>query len=242
MSNRSTQTELNKPIFLAVLSAIFLTLYTTGEGQQQPVEDRVAELKTSLAASQVKLKQYQWIETTTISVKGEEKAQMQNRCYVGAEGGVSKVPFAAAPAQKKKRGIRGKIVEKKQGEMSDYMLQAVAMVKNYVPPSPNLIQAVQNAGKVSVEILQPSERVRLVFGDYFRPGDELGIEIDLTNNRLLGLTVNTYLDGSQDGVSLDVNMASLEDGTIYAEAIKLNAPARNLEAAISNSGYEKVQN
>jgi len=210
--------------------------------QQPSVPERVATLKATLAASQVVLKQYEWIETTTVSLKGEEKSRKQNRCYHGADGGVTKVPLTAAPPPAKKRGLRGKIAESKKEELTDYMQQAVGLVKSYVPPNPAQIQAAKDAGKVSVDILQPGKRVRLNFRDYLKPGDNLGVEVDMTSNRLLGLTVKTWLEDAKDAVSLDARMASLADGTTYADAITLNAPAKKIKVVVDNSGYRKMGN
>ena len=55
-------------------------------------QQRVGMLKQWLQASQAQLRHYEWIETTVVSVKGEEKSRQQNRCYHGAEGKVQKVP------------------------------------------------------------------------------------------------------------------------------------------------------
>ena len=46
----------------------------------------VAALKRSLAQSQQNLRKYEWVETTSVSLKGEKKSRKQNRCYYGAEG------------------------------------------------------------------------------------------------------------------------------------------------------------
>ena len=51
--------------------------------QTQTVDQRVAAIKQSLAQSQAALKAYEWIETTAVSLKGEEKSRTQNRCYYG---------------------------------------------------------------------------------------------------------------------------------------------------------------
>ena len=150
-------------------------------------------LKATLAASQAVLRQYEWIETTVVSLKGDEKSRKQERCYYGADGGVQKVEINASPEPQKKRGLRGKLVEKKKEELTDYMKQAVALVKSYVPPSPAKIQAAKDAGKVSIDVLEPGKRARLNFLDYEKPGDNLGVEVDLANNRPLGLKVSTYL-------------------------------------------------
>jgi hypothetical protein len=190
------------------------------------VPERVAALKQSLAQSKMRIKQYEWIETQVISLKGEEKSNTQSRCYYGADGNLQKVPVAAAPKETKK-GLRGKIVAKK----------AVALLKMYVPPDPDRLEASKIAGKVSLTPLQPGIRVRLDFRDYLKPGDTLGVDVNPSNNRLLGLKVSTYMDGPTDPVSLDVTEGDLNDGTQYNSRITLAAPSQNLSVSVTNSGY-----
>ena len=55
-------------------------------------QDRVAALKQNLQQGQALIRKYEWIETTIISLKGEEKARKQNRCYYGADGKVAEGP------------------------------------------------------------------------------------------------------------------------------------------------------
>ncbi|MBP7588898.1 MAG: hypothetical protein KBA72_13180 [Thermoanaerobaculia bacterium] len=225
------------------LAVVFQLAHPGAATAQAPtVGERVAALKASLAASQAALMKYEWIETTVVSLKGEEKSRQQNRCYHGADGGVQKVPVAASPAPKEKRGLRGAVIANKKEELTDYMQQAVALVKSYVPPSPALIQAAHDGGRVSLEVLQPGKRVRLNFRDYAKPGDSLGVEIDPSNNSLLGLTVKSYLEGPADAVTLDARFAQLTDGSTYADAITLGAPAKGVNVAVDNSGYRKTGN
>ena len=226
---------------LTGLCALLLTL-TNPAIAQQSVAERVAALKVSLATSQAALKQYEWVETTVLSLKGEEKSRKLNRCYYGADGGVTRVPLAAAPPPQKKRGLRGKIVENKKEELADYMQQAVALVKTYVPPNPAKIQAAKDAGKVTIEVIEPGKRARVNFRDYEKPGDNLGVEVDLVSNRALGLEVATWLENAQDAVKLGVRMGQLNDGTSYAAAITLDAPAKKIQVAVENSGYRKMSN
>src|SRR6188768_3500246 len=63
--------------------------------------DRVTALKQSLQDSQLAIRKYEWVETTSISLKGEEKSRKQQRCYYGADGKLQKIamgPAAPAPA------------------------------------------------------------------------------------------------------------------------------------------------
>jgi hypothetical protein len=224
------------------LSALLLTLSNPAPAQAQSVEERVAALKASLATSQANLRQYEWIETTVVSFKGEEKSRKQERCYWGADGKLQKVEVTASPAPEKKRGLRGKIIANKKEELTDYMKQAVALVKTYVPPNPAKIQAAKDAGKVTIEVLEPGKRARVNFRDYEKPGDNLGVEVDPASNRALGVKVATWLDDAKDAVTLDVRMGQLSDGTTYAAAITLGAPAKKIQVAVENSGYRKTGN
>jgi len=206
---------------------------------QPSVAERVTALKACLGASQAALRQYEWIETTAISLKGEEKSRKQERCYYGADGKVQKIVVAAPPPPAKKRGLRGKIIENKKEELTDYMKNAVSLVKAYAPPDPAKLQAAKDAGKLSIEVLEPGRRARLNFRDYERPGDTLGVEVDLANNRPLALKVATYLDDAKDAVTLEVRMGQLNDGTTYASDITLEAKAKKLKIAVQSSGYRK---
>ena len=198
-------------------------------------------LKATLAASQVVLKQYEWIETTVISVKGEEKSRQQEQCYYGADGGVQKVEVSQIPGAKEEAWPEGRVAENKKEELTDYMKSAVSLVKSYVPPSPAKIQASKDAGKVSIDLLEPGKRARLNFRDYEKPGDNLGVEVDLVSNRPLGVKVSTYLEDPKDAVTLDVRMGQLNDGTTYASDITLEAKAKNLKVTVQNSGYRKTR-
>jgi len=124
--------------------------------------------------------------------------------------------------------------------MTDYVKSAVSLVKNYVPLSPARIQAAKEAGKIAIELLDPGKRARLNFRDYEKPGDNLGVEVDLVNNRPLGLKVSTYVEDAKDAAMLDVRMGQLSDGTTYASDIAINAKAKNLRVTVKNSGYRKT--
>ena len=207
--------------------------------QSTAMEERVAALKQSVARDQQNIRQYEWIETTVITLKGEEKSRQQKQCYYGAEGSLQKVEVSATPPPKKKRGLRGRVAENKKEELTDYMKQAVALVKTYVPPDPVRIQAVKDAGKVSLDLPGGGKGARVNFRDYAKPGDVLSVEVDPASNRVMGLTVATYLDDAKDTVTLDVRFSALQDGTGYPATEVLVANAKNLSVNVTNSGYRK---
>jgi hypothetical protein len=213
---------------------------SAAQAPQLSLPERVAALKTNLAASQVALRHYEWIETTVVSLNGEEKSSKQQRCYYGADGALQKVLIDASPPPAAKPGLRGRIIANKTAELTSYMQSAVSLVKSYVPPDPAKIQAAKDAGKVGIDVLVPGQSARINFRDYQKPGDNLGVGIDIASNRISGVTVATYLESPADVVTMTAVMAQLDDGTSYASGITLNAPAKSLSVTVQNSGYRKV--
>jgi hypothetical protein len=209
---------------------------------QPSPQERVAALKQSLQENQKRLAQYEWIETMTVSLKGEEKATRQQRCYYGADGKIQKVPVGdEAPQASQGRGRRGgrlkqKIVENKKDDMQEYMERAVSLIQMYVPPDPALIKSAKDAGTVAAGADEPG-RARLEFGDYVKAGDLLAIDIDTAANHLAGLSVASYLDSKEDAVNLAVHFATLQDGTSYPAQTTLDAKAKNIRVTLTNSGY-----
>lgn len=211
----------------------------------QSPQERVANLKAWLQASQGQLRHYEWIETTATAVDGEEKSRTQNTCYYSVDGQLQKV---AVPSQGDEKSggppgilLPGKLLKKagehKKAELTEYMKNATALIHTYIPPDANRIQQAVNAGKMGMNMLEPGRRIQLAFKDYLKEGDQLSVDIELPTNRLLGMHVSSYLDDKKDAVTLDVTMGVLPDGTIHTAQSVLNAPAKKVKVTIDNSGY-----
>ena len=218
--------------------AIFLVAGGIASAQGPAVAERVAALKSSLASSQAILRQYEWIETTVVNLKGEDKSTTQARCYYGADGKLQKVPVVAPPPEKKKGGIRGKVIENKKEEMSDYMKEAVALTKRYLPPDPARLEQAKAAGNVTVSP-QPGNRVRVGFANYLKPGDNLTVEMNVADNSLVSANVASTMDSDKAPVTLVVQFGKLDNGATYESQTVLDAKGKDLKVTIQNSGYRK---
>jgi hypothetical protein len=210
-----------------------------GTAAQPTTAERVAAIKANLATSMQNLKTYQWTETQVVNLKGEDKSAKQFSCAYGADGKVVKTPMTPPAEGKDKPGLRGKVIENKKEEMGEYMQSAVALIKTYIPPDPAKLQAAKDAGKISMTPLEGGKRVRLDVKDYQKPGDNLGIEIDATNNQIVGLSVASYLADAKDAVKLDVKMSALADGTGYPATIVFDGVSKQMKVTISNADYKK---
>ena len=241
-----------QPAILVAAIALVAAGFTSHASETQDKvtpEQRLAAFKQSLAENQKRLRGYEWVETTIISLKGEEKSRKQQRCYYGADGKVQKIAMGEKPAAKEASGggggrrgggrVKKQIVENKVEDIQDYMEAAAALIHQYVPPQPELVQKAKDAGKMTVNPVDPG-KVRLEFKDYVVPGDRFTIDLNAAANSIGAVNVNTYLDEPEDVVSLDVRFAALPDATSYPAQTTLDAKAQNIRVVIQNSGHKPV--
>jgi len=238
MNSRIERSKHSLQLSLAFLATTALA--QQGGGGNPELQEKIAALKKSMAQSQQVLRQYTWMETTQVSLKGETKSTTQASCQYAADGKVVKTPVdTAQPQQKQQRGVKGKVVANKKEEMSDYMKSAVALIKGYVPPDPARLQDAFKAGKA--ELQQSAGGVAtLVFHDYLKPGDSMSLAVNAQTNTMQGVSVKSYLDDAKDAVNLTVRFATLPDGGTYAAETVLDATAKQMQVRITNSGYRKL--
>jgi hypothetical protein len=223
---------------LKIVGAIALLIAVPAFAQNSEPQQKLAAVKQSMAENKLRLQQYQWSETTQLTVKGDEKPPTQNLCHYGPGGQVQKVPIGPPPEQPSGGRVKQRIVAKKKAEMKDYMQDVKALLSMYVPPDAQKMQQSQHAGNFS---LNPSGGVvNLVFANYALPGDKMTLTFDPNTKKITGLNVSTFMGQAKDTVTLQVRMASLPDGTNYAQQTILNATAKQLIVTTTNSNYQKL--
>lgn len=116
----------------------------------QDLQQKLTAAKAAAGANQQALRAYSWIEKTEISLKGEVKNTKVDMCRYGPDGKVEKTPVVEPPPSKRARGLKGRIVEKKTEEMKDELAAAAGLIRQYVPPSPEMLQAVRRQVEVRV--------------------------------------------------------------------------------------------
>ena len=236
----------------ATIFAVALWGQQSPEAAKQALQQRVAELKQSMAQSKESLKQYQWTETTEISLKGDVKKREQKECRYGPDGEVQKTVVGGGEEAEGKKGggrrgrrgggrLKAKIVEKKVGELKDYGERFGSLIKRYVPPDPERLKAVVQAGNASVDRSSGDSQASLVFRNYLKDGDELGLTFDTAALALRSYTVRSYLDGPEDQVNLSVNFRSLHDNTNYVAETLLESSGKQLGIKVTNFGHRKIQ-
>ena len=233
---------------LATAVGVVLAWAGTGAAQAPPTPDQmVAALKQNLAESQKRLRQYEWVETTSISLKGEEKSRKQQRAYYGADGKLAKVPLGDPAPQAQQGGGRGRgsgrmkerIVENKKDEMTDYMERAAALIEQYVPPSPENIQKAKDAGKWR---FVHQSRGRFASSSPTSCSHRTCWPSTWTPRRCSERDQRSDLSRKEGrhGHARTFVSARLTDGTSYTAQTTLEAKAKNITVVIQNSGHRPL--
>jgi hypothetical protein len=223
---------------LMIIGAVALVASFPATAQNSDLQQRLAAVKLSIAENKQRLQQYQWIETTQLTLKGDAKPPSQQLCHYGPDGQVQKTPIGAPPQAPSGGRMKQKIIKKKTAEMKDYMEDVKALLSLYVPPDPQKMEQAYQAGKFS---LNPAgDIMNLVFRDYAQPGDQLTLAFDTGARKITSLNVNTYMDEAKEVVTLEVHMASLPGGTNYVQQTFLDATAKKLQVSTTNSDYQKL--
>jgi hypothetical protein len=230
---------MKRTVMGCTLAAVAAALVAGRPAEAQDLQQKVAAAKQAAAQNQQALRSYSWVEKTEISLKGEVKNTKIESCRYGSDGKVLKTPMSEPPApQKKQRGLKGRVIEKKTGEMKEDMQAAAALVQQYVPPQPDKIQAAMAAGRITMAPGAATGALRIA--DYEKAGDALVLTLGTADKGLKQIAVDTWKDNPSDKVTLNVQMQSLADGTDYAGTVVLAIPSSNIQVRITNSNYQKL--
>jgi hypothetical protein len=235
-----------KKTAVAILAgaAGLLTLFAVSLQGQGEMQQKMLELKASMAKNKAALATYTWQETVAISVKGEVKKTQHYQVQMGADGKPQKTSLDqdAAPAQDSgARGgrLRQRIAAKKKEEYEDYAESMKTLAQKYMPPDKDAIQGAYLKGNVSIT---PSagDDTKIVIKDYVKPGDSMTILFNKAQKQISSISVATYLDDPSDAMNLSVQFSSLPDGTSHVSSATINGVSKQLSIATSNSNYRKI--
>lgn len=220
------------------ISVIAICLAIPVFAQDGAVQEKMAGVEQAMAENAQTLHQYQWTETTQLTLNGDPKPPTQNLCQYGPNGQVQKTPIGRPPEQPSGGRLKERIIEKKEDQMKQYMGEVKGLLSMYVPPDPEKMGQAKQAGNVSLNLVPGA--VNLIFINYAQPGDRMTLTFDTNTRRITSLNINTYMGQTKDAVTLHVQMGGLPDGTNYAQQTVLDAAAKQLQVTTTNSDYQKL--
>src|SRR5271169_3018145 len=84
---------------LVMIGAVTLAITVPAISQNSEVQQKLADVKQAAAENKQKLRQYQWIETTQLTLKGDAKPPTKNSCQYGPDGKVQETLIGPPPQQ-----------------------------------------------------------------------------------------------------------------------------------------------
>jgi len=225
---------------MALVALLFGSITAPALAQNPTVSERVRAVKAYLEENQPVLRQYKWTETTIISVDGAEKSRTQLRCSYGADGTIRKVPVQPPAQKNKKLAMLNNSGKKDKQETPAYMQDAVKIIHMYLPLNPGGLQAVTDNSKLSFSETDPAKRGRLTIRDFVIRGDRVDLDLDLTNNRPVSLSINGFLTTDQDPFNMTVTFGTLYGSAVFARETVLTSKQKKLNIVVTTTDYHEI--
>jgi hypothetical protein len=231
--------QLTRGSIVTAVAALFVSALPF-HAQSPEVQQKLAEIKTAMAANKQALAHYTWQEQQTTSINGEVKKQQVFQVSVGPDG-QQKTQIGGSQAPPPSGGrLKQRVVEKKTAEFQEYGQQIAALAKQYTQPDPERLQAAYQAGNVSVQSGGGEGIITLVIKNYIKPGDSVTLMYSRQQKGIQSLKVATYLTDPSDAVTIAAEFAKLPDGTNHVTGTQINGVSKKLTVVTQNSNYQPV--
>jgi hypothetical protein len=230
-----------RSIALGIAATFAITLPWIGApaamAQGSPLmQQKVAEIRASLAKNEQMVGQYTWQQQEAISVRGDLKKEALYQVQLGPNGQPARTDISQSqPASGRKWGIRHRITQ----DYIDYGKQVAALAQSYAQPNPGRLQTLYAAGNVSLKAGGAAGLYSIVVRGYVKPGDTVTLTFSKVLKAIVGVQVNTYLSGPSDGVTISVNYAQLPDGTNHVSTINIDGESKSMTIVETNVNYQK---
>jgi hypothetical protein len=231
--------QLTRGAIVTAVAALFVSALPF-HAQSPELQQKLAEIKTAMAANKQALAHYTWQEQQTTSIKGDVKKQQVFQVSVGPDG-QQKTQIGGSQAPPPSGGrLKQHVVEKKTAEFQDYGQQIAALAKQYTQPDPERLQAAYQAGNISLQPGGGEGEITLVIKNYIKPGDSVTLTFGRQEKAIQSVKVASYLSDPSDAVTIAAQFAKLPDGTNHVSGTQIDGVSKQLTVVTQNSNYQPV--
>ena len=217
----------------AAVALLCASLASVASAQSTEMKAMAQEFGQSAKANAQALRMYTWNMTVTVTLKGDTKPAKLFAMRFGPDGKIEKTVLTPPAPPDQTPGLRGRIKKKKIAEFKEWAGDLVELCKNYLTPSPALLQSFF-ANVLTAPA--PGGFVQLYADGVISPGDRLTYEIDPKTQALHRVLFHATLE--DDPIDGTVQFANVPGGgPSYASMTIVNAPAKKLTARIENLHY-----
>jgi len=226
---------------LAFVASAVLTAIPAG-AQNPEMQERVAEIKQSMAQNKQALAQYTWQEQQTISIKGDVKKQKLFQVQMGPDGKPQKQEID--PQQQssggRQHGLKHRIKEEKKEEYEDYAKQIADLAQDYMQQEPGRVQQLYEQGNVTLGSAGAPGELRIVIQNYVKQGDSVTIIYGQPQRAIQSIQISSFLSDPSDAVTIHAQFAQLPNGPNHVYDLLVNGVSKQLAVEMQNSNYQRM--
>ncbi|MEO8591800.1 MAG: hypothetical protein ABI759_00625 [Candidatus Solibacter sp.] len=217
----------------AVAVVICGSLHCLSAQEANPALLREADaVRLVLALHKARLSAYSWTEHIEVRVKEDLRTTSEFFCRYNSKGEVVRTAKPGPDDQKHAK-------RRKNSKTDDYIERAISLIRNYLPPDPDRIEAMLLNGTAS---LGPTEsgKSAIRFERYFMAGDVMTFQYDPVSKVLLHVSITATLGKKKDPVTLQAEFEPLPDKTVHMTSSLLDAKKQNVQVKTTNIEYQKI--
>jgi hypothetical protein len=208
--------------------------------QNPELQQKIADVKMAAATNKQALAEYTYVQTTTISLKGEVKKVTHDQVVTGPDGKPQKTSLDPPPAPPSGGRLKQKVVEKKKDELMEYADSIKALIQQYVPPDKGLIQQAAAQGNIMMGPAGSPGVFNLVISNYVKQGDKMTLAVNKAAGGLQSISIATYLNDPSDAVTVNVQFATIPGGPNHPDTATINGVSKQLTIVNQNGSYRKL--
>lgn len=219
-----------------------LAMPSVGRSQTPAVSETLQQkaqaMQQAAAENEQRLHQYQWIETTSVTMNGTPRPSKQMICRYSPYGTLVKTPIGSqsGPPQASGGPLRRHIVEKKIEKAEQELAATRGLTAMYLPLNAGALKQAMQIRRVDFEH-KPAGGNALVINDYAKQGDKLTLDLDKATFQLRRIVVNSYFDSPADVFTATVQFSILQDGTTYPSITTIEVPGKKLSITTLSSSF-----
>jgi hypothetical protein len=230
-------------IVAVIVAVVAFAIVPTDRAQNQQMQERIAEIKQSMAQNKQALAQYTWQEQQTVSVKGEVKKQTTFLVRIGPDGKQQKTEIGVPDQSSdggRRHGLKHRIVEKKKTEFEDYAKEIAALAQSYLQQEPGKVQQLYQQGNVTLGSAGEPGKIRIIIQNYVKQGDSVTIIYNRPRQAIHSIQISSYLNDPSDAVKISAQFAQVPNGPNCASDVIVNGVSKQLTVEMQNSNYQHL--
>jgi hypothetical protein len=222
------------PVLAAILVASIGALPLSA--QQAGMQEKLAQIRASIAKNNAQLAQYTWQMQQSIAVNGDVKDTSVYQVQI-VNGQQQKTMLSAPPTPSgREHGIKHRMEDR----FKDYAQSVGALAQSYAQIDPAKLKQLYASGNVALKSGGAPGYSSIVISNYNKQGDSITLLLADATKALVRVNVASYLNDPSDVVTMQVTYAQLPDGTRYAQTTTVNGQSKGLVITQQNVDYQKV--